>query len=129
MINPDYDLISKNFHIRLYDRNSDSTYILRMMLFRAASEADRRYYLNAGEKAKEYRRLSYELDELAHDIEHYLDETGQIKPKYLTLMFEALILARYLILLDQWETDILYENLMMNLVYPRKNGWPVDLAA
>ncbi|UIN34883.1 hypothetical protein [Methylobacterium oryzae] len=100
-----------------------------MMVFRAASEADRRYYLNAGEKAKEYRRLSYELDELAHDIEHYLDETGQIKPQHLTLMFEALILARYLILLDQWETDILYENLMMNLVYPRKNGWPVDLAA
>lgn len=99
------------------------------MLFRAANEADRRYYLTAGEKAKEYKRLSYVLDELAHDVEHYLDGTGQIKPRHLTMIFESLILARYLISLDHRQTGSQYETLMWNLVYPRKDGWPKDLAA
>lgn len=129
MINPDYGLIFEDFRSNELNLNSDSTYLLRMMLFRAGNEADRRYYLSDGEKAKEYRRIAYELDELAGDIELYLDETGRIKPQFIAIIFEAVTLARYLILLDQRETGAQYEAIVQNLFYPRKEGWPNAMAA
>lgn len=129
MINPDYGLISEDFHSNQWGKNSDSTYLLRMMLFRGGNEADRRYYLSNGEKAKEYRRIAYELDELASDIEHYLEETGRIKRQYAAMISEALILAGHLILLDQSETGIQYEALMENLFHSRKDGWSDNMAA
>ncbi|MBA7568269.1 hypothetical protein ES708_09990 [subsurface metagenome] len=129
MIHPNYGLISEDFRGNRYDANSDSTYLLRMMLFRGGSEADRRYYLSDGEKAKEYRRLAYELDEMADDIEHCVNETGQIKPEYVAMIFEALVLARHLLLSDQLETGIQYETIMRSLSYPQKYSWPENMAA
>lgn len=129
MINPSYGLISEDFRSNQWCKNSDSTYLLRMMLFRAANEADRRYYLSTGEKAKEYRRITYELNELADDIEHYMNEAGRIKSRYKTMIFEAIILARHLILLDQSETHVQYETLTRNLFHPQADGWPYDLVA
>lgn len=129
MINPIYSLISEDFRNNQWGKNSDPTYLLRMMLFRAGNEADRRYYLSTGEKAKEYRRLAYELDELAGDIEHYMDETGRIKHQYAAVISEALILAGHLIFLDHSETGIQYEALVENLFHPKDDSWQDDLAA
>lgn len=129
MIKANFDFISEDFRYSKHLFTSDSTYLLRMMLFRAGSEAGRRYYLSNGEKAKEYRRIAYELDELAGDIERYLDDTGRIKPQFIAIIFEAITLARYLILLDQRETGVRYEAIVENLFYPRKDGWPDAMAA
>lgn len=129
MINPDYGLISEDFRNNERSLDSDSTYLLRMMLFRAGNEADRRYYLSNGEKAKEYRRIAYELEDLAGDIERYRDETGRIKPQFMAIIFEAITLARYLILLDQRETGAQYEAIVENLFRPGKDYWPNDMAA
>ncbi|MFB0487687.1 hypothetical protein ABIE45_000273 [Methylobacterium sp. OAE515] len=129
MINPNYNLISEDFRDIQWNASSDITHVLRMMLFRAANESDRRYYLYAGEKAKEYRRISYELDEVARDIEHYLDDNRRVKPKHMAMIFEALILARHLILLDRRETRVQYEALMGNLFQTQEDGWSYDLAA
>lgn len=107
----------------------DFKYFLRMTLFRAANEADRRYYLYNGEKAKEYRRLSYELDEMASVIEDYIDEDGRIKPQHMASITEAVILSRYLILLDQVETRFQHEALLRHLVFPLDGDWLAARAA
>lgn len=107
----------------------DFKYLLRMTLFRAANEADRRYYLYNGEKAKEYRRLSYELDEMASVIEDYIDEDGRIKPQHMASITEAVILSRYLILLDQVETRFQHEALLRHLVFPLDGDWLAARAA
>ena len=49
MLHPNYDIISEDFRNRRCGADSDFTYLLRMTLFRASNEADRRYYLCAGE--------------------------------------------------------------------------------
>ncbi len=129
MLHPNYDIISEDFRNRRCGADSDFTYLLRMTLFRASNEADRRYYLCAGEKAKEYRRLSYELEEMASSIEDYQDEGGGIKPMHMAMIVEGLTLSRYLILLDQMETRTRYDALLRYLVQDQEGFWPNDLAA
>ncbi|WP_187278254.1 hypothetical protein, partial [Methylobacterium sp. WL7] len=120
---PNYELISVNIPKNRYVGISESTYDLRMMLFRAANEADRRYYLYGGEKAKEYRRLAHELDEMASVTGDYIDEDGRIKPQHMASITEAVILSRHLILLDQIETRFQYEALLRHLVFPQDGDW------
>jgi hypothetical protein len=129
MINFNIDYITEDFRHFRHRSNSDYTYLLRMTLFRAANEADRRYYLTTGEKAKEYRRLSYELDEMASDIEHYLDDGERIKPKYIATILEAVILSRHLILLDQRETRAQYDAIIDNLVHVQEDSETGEIAA
>lgn len=129
MLNPSYDLFVPDFRNKQCATKRDSTYILRMLLFRASNEADRRYYLCIGEKAKEYRRLSYELDEMAGRVEDYLDQSGRIKPVYMAMILEAVVLSRNLILLDQTETRLEYEALLRNLVHAQEDGWSEGIAA
>jgi len=129
MLRPNYDLISDDFLNRRCGANGDFTYVLRMTLFRAAYEADRRYYLYTGEKAKEYRRLSYELEEIAHNVEEYRDEGGRIEPIHMATILEALTLSRYLILLDQRETRFQYDALLRHLVHAQEDDGTENVAA
>lgn len=116
MIQPNYKFLSEDFISVHEQKNCDFSYILCNMLFRGAREAEVRSFRADGEKAKEYKRLMYELDDLSDDISSLIDSSGRVAPVHWNAVLEAVRISRFLLVIDSKEVASRYEWLVDSLV-------------
>jgi hypothetical protein len=97
--------------------SSDNSYVLRKMLSRGIKEAQYRYYINEGDKAFEYKKLMFELEDLLDNLDSMIGENVLVYGEHRVKMMETIKLCQCLLAIDQAETNADYNNLVAYLTH------------
>jgi hypothetical protein len=106
---------AQNFPRATNEKTSDNSYVLRKMLLRGSMEADYRYRLYEGDRAFDFKRLSYQFDDLLSDLDNMFDDRCMIRDEHCITLIRAIQNCQDLLALDQAETSADYRNLMAYL--------------
>lgn len=106
-----YKYVIEDLHAANDGTSSDYRYVMRKMLVRGSSEAMYRSRINDGDKAFEYKRIMYGIEDVLENLDSMIDRDGNIQAHHRRDIIETLIDCSCLLGIDQAETNADYNKL------------------